>query len=246
MAEPHVFEIDSAVWNALSESEIVATVDAMKEFGIYRLPFDDGEIVLRVHHPKKSGHRHVTEVRGLRDGEQFIEETALYPGLPPRELERYRKHMAATFKWEHLADDECDVIHLGVRVEGKEIVYRLREVRRTPEKYEYARTYFRDILIVLLASKGLSKTSRKSGLAKLGIGKGTGEYVTTLRLNRTLESHETARAGHPVRPHLRRGHARWQHYGPANSLKKRIWIEPCFVNADADFVSERKAYRVVH
>lgn len=35
-----------------------------------------------------------------------------------------------------------------------------------------------------------------------------------------------------------------QHFGPKNELRKKIWIEPVFVNADEDWVAARTAYNV--
>lgn len=250
--QPHIFDIHTDVWNALGAEEIEATVQAMKEFGIYRLPYDTGEIVIRIHHGKLNGHQIVTEAKGLRENEVFTEEVVFYPGVSKGHLAAYKAHIAANpVSWAYTNKDhselqegqppDVEVVHLGVGLEGKQVVYRVREIRK-----QDARKFFFDGLVVLLASKGLSKISRKSGLAKLGIGKKTGEYITTLRLEQNLSSHETVRPGHPIRPHLRRGHIRMQPHGPGNSLRKAMWIEPCFVNADADFVSERKAYRVLH
>lgn len=102
---------------------------------------------------------------------------------------------------------------------------------------------FATLLIVLLATKNIIKTVKHCKLAKRGIGKCKYEYSTTLSIPKILDDDpDNATPGKPKAPHLRRGHIRRQHYGPRNSFIKSIWIEPCFVNADADFVSTRTHY----
>ena len=108
--------------------------------------------------------------------------------------------------------------------------------------------YLRKALIVLLATKNADKQTTESKLGKLGIGKSVRTrfaYTTTISLPRDLpsDSDHPPKSGH-IAPHLRRGHVRRQHHGPANELIKKIWIAPVFVNADPAFVAGRKAYRL--
>lgn len=238
-ALPHVFEIAWDVWRALtaSEEEILATIAGMQEMGIYELPYCAGEIIVRLRIPNDSKAEVFHEARGLREGEEFKEEFIVYPNVPRHAIDWYRQNRAncTTPEGETLVDR-------GITVEKKRIVHRFG-LRYEPEE---SRKYFRDGLIVLLASKGMVKQSKETKLAKLGIGKKDNEYVTTIRLGQSLECDGSTKAGSPVRPHLRRGHVRMQPHGPANSLRKKIWVEPCFVNADEDFVNQRKAYRVRH
>lgn len=111
--------------------------------------------------------------------------------------------------------------------------------------HEAGRTWYR-LLIVLLATKNITKAMRTDKLAKAGIARDKRHvYTTTLSLGRVAEiGSEPMLPGIAKRPHLRRGHLRSQHYGPRNQFLKRVWIEPCFVNADEDFVNERTAYNV--
>lgn len=105
------------------------------------------------------------------------------------------------------------------------------------------------LLIVLLATKNIVKTTKQNKLAKLGIGKkrfsNRFAYTTTISLPTDLDDDpDHPPTGRGVLPHLRRGHIRRQHYGPAHAYVKKVWIDPVFVNADPDFVSARKAYNV--
>lgn len=101
-----------------------------------------------------------------------------------------------------------------------------------------------DLLITLLATRNVIKSTTICKAARLGIGKGRHEYTTTLSLPREPDRDPTVPTGREVAPHLRRGHIRRQHYGPRNSFVKSIWIDPVIVNADKEFVSTRKAYNV--
>jgi hypothetical protein len=106
-------------------------------------------------------------------------------------------------------------------------------------------------LVVLLATRNAAKTTTLNKLARLGIGKNSGQRsyprVTTISLPDHLEpdpDNPPPDKSGTVCPHLRRGHIRRQHYGPKNCMVKQVWIEPVFVNADPDFVSTRERYNL--
>lgn len=114
--------------------------------------------------------------------------------------------------------------------------------------------YMLHALIIGLVMRGARKERRAekiSKLEKLGIGKKRiskpYNYTTTLSVSSTEQNEENnAASGRSVRPHLRRGYARDQHYGPANQYIKKIFVEPVFVNADVDLppMSQRERYNV--
>lgn len=107
--------------------------------------------------------------------------------------------------------------------------------------------YIKSLLIALLATRNAVKSTKHCALRKYGINpaKNRFDYITTISLPRDLpEDTEHKPTGQKRCPHLRRGHKRDQRHGPKNSYVKSIWIAPIFVNADENFVNQRKAYNV--
>src|SRR5262249_26360389 len=107
---------------------------------------------------------------------------------------------------------------------------------------------FCDLLISLLAVRNIQKTTKIDKLAKLGIGRNKHRYVYTTTLclppPHLIEGEESTPTGIKRCPHLRRGHIRRQRHGTGNQLTRKIWIEPVFIHADAEFVNQRTAYRI--
>lgn len=71
-------------------------------------------------------------------------------------------------------------------------------------------------------------------------------YITTIKIGKISETNRLQEgSGSTVRPHLRRGHIRNQHFGEGNKEIKKIFIQPVFVNADEGWIeNQRKAYVV--
>lgn len=58
-------------------------------------------------------------------------------------------------------------------------------------------------------------------------------YTVVYLLGREFRSSNKTAHGGSLRAHWRKGHWRWQPYGQANTLIKRIWIKPQVINADS-------------
>lgn len=106
------------------------------------------------------------------------------------------------------------------------------------------------VLMVLLATKNIEKNEILNKQLMSGKFNKAQAYrkdypiTTTLTIGKITENHESVGTGSTVRPHLRRGHIRNQHYGPNNEMTKKIFIQPVFVNADEGWVANREAYNV--
>lgn len=154
------------------------------------------------------------------------------------------KEWSVRFRFEN----EQSILHMLVHPAGR--AYDLLKVVDQDERAAVASSArsIRKILIVLLATRNITKERTKDKLLSMGIGTKKNNYrplyTTTLTLPRavTKDDGQPASVGAMKRPHLRRGHIRHQKYGPKLAFTKLIWIEPCFINADEDFVSTRSAY----
>lgn len=71
----------------------------------------------------------------------------------------------------------------------------------------------------------------------------TTTYISIGRITETYRSEGGSRG--PVRAHLRRGHVRKQRFGEGRKEVKTIFIPPVFVNADREWIADRKKYKLV-
>lgn len=94
-------------------------------------------------------------------------------------------------------------------------------------------------LCVLLATENI-ETTRKIGHTLTNKFKNGTGGITYIKAPHGGSGSEEEGNGVTCRPHLRRGHIRRQHYGAGNSLIKKIWVPPCFVNGKPEI--PRDAY----
>lgn len=213
------FFLHPELFKSFRHNDVDAICKDLIELGLYQLPYPVVDVKFRVND--------FLSVRGKRDAFRDTE-IGLIAGLGgpnPRfyildPIGRTYIDVSATLENAVISPEETkELLRVNTVVEGT--------------------------LIAILATKNTIKQLTVNKLAKLGIGKAEHVYTTTLRLPREFQDTEKATTeGRAVRPHLRRGHIRRQHYGPKNLAIKKVWIEPCFVNVDEDFLSKREAYNV--
>lgn len=197
----HKFTISHALERAVGRETIYWTARDMEKMGIYRLPFDKNVSVYITDMKLETGEVFDGDF-GYHNLENDSGEVSCITHNPSRAFDIRGREMRGFYDW------------AGGWSEEDRIADR-RDVR--------------DMLVVLLATKGVERTTTVSKLSRLGIGKPRPASETVLSLSRSISEAEGAN-GLPVRPHLRRGHITHQPHGPRNSLRKQIWIEPCFVN----------------
>lgn len=167
------------------------------------------------------------------------------------ELRESVEHLGTPFKeWSirFRYENEVPIIQMLIHPGGR--AYDMGKILEPSESKsaQDAAKAIRKILIVLLATRNIVKERTKDKLLSMGIGAKKNNYrplyTTTLSLPKTVtrDDGQPANVGVSRRPHLRRGHIRHQKYGPRLAFTKLIWIQPCFINADEDFVSTRSAY----
>src|SRR5215471_8283089 len=222
--KPHLFVIGLNVFNAVSVEEVDATVSALKELDLYRLPYENCHI--------KFPFTYVATCKHIRPGYEQYFDTALDGKVRWKEPDFW--FLAK------LESGEVSVMYEGSKLEWGKAHLAVSDDDKRPDIC----LMIKDLLITLLATENAVKTTSKNKLANLGIGKSRYVYTTTISLPAGLSGNKSAGSGPAKCPHLRRGHIRRQRHGPANALIKRIWIAPMLIHADQEFTRTRTSYNV--
>jgi len=224
-----LFILSRELFEATSWEDVRATCAALKELGLYSLPYPS--INIRV---------------------PLSLDDALIVAAGGRPAPDDRFHIAPALR------DSSGVDYLDVSVEGLEGRNTMSRIysphgwgEADTDKYNLAARIFVPFLIAMLAARNICKQTREHKLASLGIGGKKSDptrrfrYVTTLTVPAIREETEdSTETGCEKTPHYRRGHIRHQPYGPRLELVRPVWIAPVFVNADKEWVRERSAYNV--
>ena len=227
-----LFRLSKEVWDSITFAEIVETADAMREMDIFKAPYPVFDVECPVDVFFTFNGSYDKDVKYLIEERELLGISCHYDGFQGITQENFN----LTF----------------ISAHGK-YEYHSWSVPET------ARAAFQDMycfvcyaLIVVLASKNVVKKqvvndirsrshqSRKdaknyAGTTTISVGKIT-EYI----------GDKSEGTGRTVKAHLRRGHIRGVRVGEGRKELKKVFIQPCFVNADRDWVAEpRKSYNVV-
>lgn len=233
-----LFKIPNSLWATVSFEEVSATYADMKELGIAQLPYPDmtieaaAALVFPIVGPDGKASREVNWSLEDKAHIHFVNGLYSRTSIPARSSnQRAIEDVGAFLK--KLPETESLKLALASFPMFAEAVEKL--------------------LVVLLATKNIVKERIFHPLARHGVGKEKALNTTTLYIGSVTErgtgkdGESSSDEDSPAvfrRPHLRRGHIRRQHHGQGNTLVKEIFIQPCFVNADESFISERTAYNV--
>lgn len=241
-----LFIIGHAALASLTDEEVDATVAALKEVDLYRLPYDRVSVRLQTDDcVLNDGSVRVTELDAKFNFWQDPKTGRMHSRMGPAHYMEFRN---VNLRGEH-ATTWC--VHDGSDPGWRPYEFQAPDIfnelngQRNPERVAA-------ILVTLLVTRNAVKETTHNKSARLGIGgKKLGstkryEYVTTISVPAAAEMEDDPEhaPGTTRAAHLRRGHIRRQHYGPRNSMVKLKFINPVFVNADADWVSTRAAYNV--
>jgi hypothetical protein len=241
-----LFILEPGLWQAADRPEIEATCAILRELKLYELPYPTVTVRICAKDimvvPPHGWDRTDKETMGSLDAEGHPTSDSLFIDITISTVPNSGCEIVAYNSLSGIVMKIMDVPKTGAL-----------SLRSTSPAYrERLRAAVCDFLIALLATKNIVKTRHVDKLAKLGIGKKRYKhrytYTTTLRVPRHEECEDDDSEHKPTGkhkiPHLRRAHLRRQHYGPGFKFYKQILIPSVFVNADADFVSQREAYNV--
>jgi hypothetical protein len=225
MKGKHLFILPRGSYRGANQAEVTATIDGLIEMGLCKLPYDD---------------------------DVYIQMSAMdcFKRIPDDRAAIMDRHNPEV--WVVIGplgnnpQTELKIVAINTVTRYQ---LNLFETKTDPGELLMLAESAANLLITLLATRNVVKSTKENKLAKLGIGGKKSllkrfEYTTTISIPADLDDHESVKPGGAKCPHLRRGHIRRQHYGPGNQLVKKIWVAPVFVNADPDFVDQRAAYNV--
>lgn len=219
MNNRHLFILPRGCYRGANADEVRATIDGLREMGLYRLPYDDDVYI------------QLPASDCLVSGDK--RPTTPYAHVIVGPLGNRAEHHPRVLAFNTLSKFEID-LSATPKTDAEQVAGMV----------ECASS----VLIAMLATRNVVKVTKENKLAKFGIGKKNPAkrfaYTTTISYPTEMDDHESVAPGAAKCPHLRRGHIRRQHYGPGREYIKKVWIDPVFVNADPDFVDQRRAYNI--
>lgn len=242
-----LFRIPKDVFDAVPLGEINQTYLDMYSLGIAHPPFENFAVEVKAE--TLLGISLYLASEGAKDVIEAKVKAALEIDMP----HKYLFKITALKEQEFFSFVLLKVFDDGQVVNVGELVSRIKDKEHQQKQQDLTNKMAKCIhmtLIVLLATKNIEKNEIRNKQMMAGKFNGAQVYrkdypiTTTLTIGKITENHESVGTGSTVRPHLRRGHIRNQHYGPNNEMTKKIFIQPVFVNADEGWVANREAYNV--
>jgi hypothetical protein len=232
-----LFVLGHDIWSHIDRESVAATYLAIKEAEVLFPPYDNFDILVTGKY-KDLKRFHNDDSSVYKDNET-VHEYFSYKTRPSKNTFEYVYRIKKNK--EYLSSDDIfkSAMNMGFGEEQSKLL--VKEANHLAEIYMCT-------LIVLLATKNVDKEVekvKKHGPKSKKRPKGY-DYITTIKIGKITESAKSdGSTCSTVRPHLRSGHIRTQHFGPGNKEIKKIFIKSVFVNADEGWIeNQRRAYVV--
>ena len=226
-----LFQLSPGIFNSLNFEDVQKTSSDMWDLGIFHPPFPSFFIKIKLTFARKLFETFYKMDMGE---DSFSKKELMF------EYNFYGDNVDITYYMSKDGKDFVDPIIFGLD---------MTDGSRDHKYFEFLGDVSITLLVVLLATKNIqkdvqscnkpnSRNRRERTLSKYS-------SVTTISIGKITETMRSNGNGGPVRPHLRRGHIRNQHYGKGNAEVKKIFIQPMFVNADQGWIDSQKEYQIV-
>ena len=228
-----LFRLAKNVWDSLTFEDVIETTDAMKELDLFYPP----TTIFDVECPSDAMDVYADDGVGPYEKES-IDTIICHYDLTAIPSDNY---FNITF------------IKNGKRLNMTHVTYpQYFKEDITRGVYNHFYIFIVHALIAVLASRNIEKKPRVNDARSRNHQEREDsrkyDMTTTIKIGPITEyvGKSDNPTGRTVRPHLRRGHIKTVRIGEGRKDVKKVFIQPCFVNADRDWVAEpRKSYNVV-
>jgi hypothetical protein len=228
-----LFRLAKNVWNGLTFEDVIETSSAMKELDLFHPPTS----IFDIECPSDAMSVYADDGVGPMEHE-ILDQIICHYNLSEPPVDN---HFDITFVSQ---GKYLRMTHASYPNYFKEDV--LRGV------YNNFYIFLIHVLIVVLASRNIEKRPRVNDARSRNHQEREDskkyDLTTTIKIGAITEyiGSNGNSTGRTMRPHLRRGHIKNVRVGEGRKETKKVFIQPCFVNADKDWLATpRKSYNVV-